>query len=64
MRHHDISHEETIDPLVAEPRHEKLNPQTYVQVRTSLPVVLAEALHFGKLDFRSFSARTAQQRSR
>ena len=47
-------------PLVAEPRHEKLNPQTYFQVRTSLPMVLAEALHFGKVDFRSFSARTIQ----
>jgi 2-methylcitrate dehydratase PrpD len=44
-------------PLVAEPMPEKLEPATYYQARISLPYVLAEALHFGKLDFRSFNAK-------
>jgi 2-methylcitrate dehydratase PrpD len=49
-------------PLVCEPQHEKLQPQTYVQARTSLQYVLAEALYFGKLDFRSFNARNIQNK--
>ncbi|MBI3516922.1 MAG: MmgE/PrpD family protein [Proteobacteria bacterium] len=44
-------------PLVCEPQHEKLAPQTYIQARGSLQYVLAEALHFGKVDFRSFNTR-------
>jgi 2-methylcitrate dehydratase PrpD len=49
-------------PLVAEPMHEKLEPATYYQARISLPYVLAEALHFGKIDFRSFNAKNIQNK--
>jgi 2-methylcitrate dehydratase PrpD len=49
-------------PLVCEPQHEKLQPQTYVQARASLQYVLAEALYFGKLDFRSFNAKNIQNK--
>jgi 2-methylcitrate dehydratase PrpD len=44
-------------PLVAEPQHQKLEPATYYQGRISLQYVLAEALFFGKVDFRSFNAK-------
>jgi 2-methylcitrate dehydratase PrpD len=42
---------------VCEPMTEKLEPATYIQARNSLPYVLAEALHFGKVDFRSFNTK-------
>jgi 2-methylcitrate dehydratase PrpD len=45
---------------VCEPMTEKLQPATYVQARNSLPYVLAEALHFGKVDFRSFNTKNIQ----
>jgi 2-methylcitrate dehydratase PrpD len=49
-------------PLVCEPQHEKVQPATYVQARGSLHYVLAETLHFGKLDFRSFNTRNIQNK--
>ena len=47
---------------VCEPQLEKLQPLTYVQARNSLQYVLAEALHFGKVDFRSFNAKNIQNK--
>jgi 2-methylcitrate dehydratase PrpD len=49
-------------PIVCEPQPEKLTPASYVQARFSLPYVLAEALHFGKVDFRSFNTKNIQNK--
>lgn len=47
---------------VCEPVQEKLQPATYIQARNSLQYVLAEALHFGKVDFRSFNTKNIQNK--
>jgi 2-methylcitrate dehydratase PrpD len=42
-------------PIVAEPLEEKLHPQTAWHGRVSLQYTLAEALHTGRIDVRSYS---------
>jgi 2-methylcitrate dehydratase PrpD len=42
-------------PIVAEPLHEKLKPGTPWHGRVSLQYTLAEALHTGRIDVRSYS---------
>ena len=42
-------------PIVAEPVHEKLNPETPWHGRVSLQYTLAEALYTGRIDVRSYS---------
>jgi 2-methylcitrate dehydratase PrpD len=41
-------------PIVAEPLHEKLNPETPWHGRVSLQYTLAEALYTGRIDVRSY----------